>query len=244
MENVIMISRKRITTGVEGLDALIGGGLQQNKVFMICGEAGTGKTIFCLQYVLGGLQRGESAVYVSIDEKPSHLLEDAESLGWDLKKYMDQEQLAILDVTPYFTNVRTGKEKDIDARIVITDLSKQIRKLKATRLVIDPIAPLIFGQEATARLQEYIRSLIFSIEDNLKCTTLITSGIPSGTKKLSQYEVEEFVASGIIVLGINSLQGRRVRSVHVRKMRGTPIDLNDHIFEIMSQRGIVIREAI
>jgi len=239
-----MMSRKRIPTGVEGLDALIGGGLQQNKVFMICGEAGTGKTIFCLQYVLAGLQRGESAVYVSIDEKPDHLLEDAESLGWDLKKYIDLEQFAILDVTPYFTNLRTGKEKSIDARIIVTDLSKQLRKIKATRLVIDPIAPLIFGQEATAQLQEYIRSLIFSIEDNLKCTTFITSGIPSGTTKLSKYEVEEFVVSGVIVLGISSLQGRRVRALHIRKMRGTPIDLNDHIFEIIPQRGIVIREAI
>jgi circadian clock protein KaiC len=239
-----MMSRKRITTGVEGLDALIAGGLQQDKVFMVGGEAGTGKTILCLQYVLAGLQRGENAVYVSIDEKPSHLLEDAESLGWDLKKYIDMGQFAILDVTPYFTNLRTGKEKSIDVRVVVTDLSKQIRKIKATRLVIDPIAPLIFGQEATAQVQEYIRSLIFSIEDNLKCTTIITSGIPSGTARLSQYEVEEFVVSGIIVLGVTSLQGRRVRGLHIRKMRGTPIDLNDHIFEIMPQRGIVIRESI
>jgi circadian clock protein KaiC len=239
-----MSSRKRIPTGVEGLDALIAGGLQQDKVFMVGGEAGTGKTILCLQYVLAGLQRGENAVYVSIDEKPSHLLEDAESLGWDLQKYIDMGQFAILDVTPYFTNLRTGKEKSIDVRVVVTDLSKQIRKIKATRLVIDPIAPLIFGQEATAQVQEYIRSLIFSIEDNLKCTTIITSGIPSGTARLSQYEVEEFVVSGIIVLAVTSLQGRRVRDLHIRKMRGTPIDLNDHIFEIMPQRGIVIRESI
>jgi circadian clock protein KaiC len=240
----MMSSRKRIPTGVEGLDDLIAGGLQQDKVFMVGGEAGTGKTILCLQYVLAGLQRGENAVYVSIDEKPSHLLEDAESLGWDLQKYIDMGQFAILDVTPYFTNLRTGKEKSIDVRVVVTDLSKQIRKIKATRLVIDPIAPLIFGQEATAQVQEYIRSLIFSIEDNLKCTTIITSGIPSGTARLSQYEVEEFVVSGIIVLAVTSLQGRRVRDLHIRKMRGTPIDLNDHIFEIMPQRGIVIRESI
>jgi circadian clock protein KaiC len=56
------MSRPRILTGVEGLDSLIGGGLQQNKVFMICGEAGTGKTVLCLQYVLAGLLRGENAV--------------------------------------------------------------------------------------------------------------------------------------------------------------------------------------
>jgi circadian clock protein KaiC len=236
--------RKRISTGIEGLDSLISGGLQQNKVYLVSGEAGTGKTIFCLQYVLAGIAHGENAVYVSIDEKPSHILEDAESLGWDLKKHIDEKKVALLDVTPYFTNVRTGKEKTVEVRDIVTDLTKRIKEIKATRLVIDPIAPLIFGQEATAQIQEYIRSLIFSIDDNLKCTTLITSGIPSGTSRLSQYEVEEFVVSGIIVIGVSRVQERRVRTLYVRKMRGTPTDLNDHVFEILPQRGIVIREAV
>jgi circadian clock protein KaiC len=139
--------------------------------------------------------------------------------------------------------VRLGKEKTIDVRQVVTDLTKQVRKVKAKRLVIDPIAPLIFSTEATIQVQEYIRSLIFSIEDNLQCTTLITSGIPSGTSMLSQYQVEEFVVSGIIMLGVSSLQKRRVRTLYIRKMRGTKTDLDDHIFEILPQRGIVIREA-
>lgn len=236
--------RSRVATGIDGLDNLISGGLPRNKVFLVSGEAGTGKTIFCLQYVLAGVTRGENAVYVSIDEKPSHLLEDADSLGWDLRKYVDEKKISLLDVTPYFTNVRVGKEKGIDVRTAVTDLTKHVRQIKAQRLVIDPIAPLIFGQEATAQVQEYIRSLIFSIEDNLQCTTLVTSGIPSGTTRLCQYEVEEFVVSGIIVLGVRSLQGRRVRTLHIRKMRGTPTDLNDHVFEILPQRGILIREAM
>ncbi len=236
--------RSRISTGIEGLDSLISGGLQQNKVYLISGEAGTGKTIFCLQFTLAGIAHGENTVYVSIDEKPNHILEDAESLGWDLKKHIDEKKIALLDVTPYFTNVRTGKEKTVEVRDIVTDLTKQIKEIKATRLVIDPIAPLIFGQEATAQIQEYIRSLIYSIDDNLKCTTLITSGIPSGTSRLSQYEVEEFVVSGIIVIGVSRVQERRVRTLYVRKMRGTPTDLNDHVFEILPQRGIVIREAV
>lgn len=241
---MVQAVRRRIPTGIDGLDDLIGGGLQQDKVFLVSGESGTGKTTFCLQYVLAGMPRGENAVYVSIDEKPSHLLEDAESLGWDLREYVDAKKISFLDVTPYFSNVRVGKGKAPDVNVVVSDLTKQIRKIQATRLVIDPIAPLIFGEEKSIQVQEYIRSLIFSIEDNLRCTTLITSGIPSGTSKLCQYEVEEFVASGIIVLGVSNLQGRRVRSLYIRKMRGTPTDLNDHIFEILPKRGIVVREAI
>ena len=235
--------RPRMLTGIDGLDNLLSGGLQQNKVFLVSGEAGTGKTTFCLQYALAGVARGENVVYVSIDEKPSHLIEDAESLGWDLKKCVDEKKITLLDVTSHFANARMGKEQAIDVRSIVTDLTKHVRQIKAQRLVIDPIAPLIFSQEATAQIREYIRGLIFSIEDNLQCTTIITSGIPSGTTRLCQYEVEEFVVSGIIVLGVSSLQARRVRTLYIRKMRGTPTDLNDHIFEILPERGIVIREA-
>jgi circadian clock protein KaiC len=73
--------RLRVPTGGDGLDNLLSGGLQQNKVFLVSSQAGTGKTILCLQYVLAGAAHGENAVYVFIDEKPSHLLDDAESLG-------------------------------------------------------------------------------------------------------------------------------------------------------------------
>ena len=234
--------RSRIATGIDGLDDLIAGGLQRDKVYMVSGEAGTGKTIFCLQFVLKGIAQGENAVYVSIDEKPAHLLEDADSLGWDLRKYVEERNIGLLDVSPHFTQVRFGKEKTIDVRTLVGELTKHVRQVGAQRLVLDPIAPLIFGQESTAYIQEYIRSLIFSIEDNLRCTTIITSGIPSGTAALCQYGVEEFIVSGIIVLGITNLSGRRVRTLFVRKMRGTPTDLNDHIFEILPRRGIVIRE--
>ena len=60
--------RPRASTGIEGLDSLIGGGLRQSKVYLVSGEAGTGKTIFCLQYVLAGMPRGEHAVYVPIKD--------------------------------------------------------------------------------------------------------------------------------------------------------------------------------
>ncbi len=52
-------ARLRIPTGIEGLDAHISGGIPENKVYMISGEAGTGKTIFCLQFVLAGIARGK-----------------------------------------------------------------------------------------------------------------------------------------------------------------------------------------
>lgn len=233
---------RRISTGIEGLDQLIGGGFIANKVYLISGESGTGKTVFGLQYLYYGLIIGESGIYISGDEKPSHLIVDAESVGWDFGKYVHERKLGLLDVSPHFAKLRSGKTKHVDVRTVVTDLAKHVKAMNAKRIVIDPIAPLIFGQECTACVQEYVRNLIFAIEDNLQCTILITSGIPSGTSALSRYGVEEFVAEGVIVLDFGIRDSQRVRTLFIRKMRSTPTDLNDHVFEILPHRGIVIKE--
>lgn len=232
----------RIPTGVEGLDRLIGGGFLNGKVYLISGETGTGKTIFGLQYIYSGLIRGENGIYVSGDEKPSHILVDAASLGWDFDKYVKERKLGLLDVSANFADIRAGKAKDVDVRTVVADLTKHVKSIGAKRLVIDPIAPLVFEDENLARVQEYVRNGVFAVEDNLGCTIVITSGIVSGTSALSFFGVEEFVTEGVILLGMDKRDGQRVRTLFIRKMRSTATDLNDHTFEILPNKGIVIRD--
>jgi circadian clock protein KaiC len=195
-----------------------------------------------LQYLYRGFIQGESGIYVSGDEKPVHLVVDAESLGWDFGQYVQERKLGLLDVASHFADLRAGKAKDVNIRTVVADLTKHVKSIGAKRIVIDPIAPLVFGQESSAYVREYVRSLIFAIEDNLQCTILITSGILSGTSALSHYGVEEFIAEGVIVLGMGCRAGQRVRTFFIRKMRSTPTDLDEHIFEILPSRGIVIKE--
>lgn len=239
-----MARRARVTTGVEGLDSLIEGGLQERKSYLVCGEPGTGKTIFGLQFLRTGLEAGEPGVYVSIDEKPAHVLEDAQALGWDLGPHLERQRLLILDASPYFTNLRLGKEREIEVRQVVADLGKQVRAQGAKRLVIDPVAPLVSRVDSQASILEYVRSLIFSLEDNVGCTTLLTSHIAPGSERLSQFGVEEFIVSGIILLRIVRTQSRFIRTLFVRKMRGTAVDLSEYSFDIVRNRGIVLRQAV
>ncbi len=240
----MVLTRARTATGIEGLDALIEGGFQERKSYLICGEPGTGKTTFCLQFLLQGLRQDEGGVYVSIDEKPAHLIEDADALGWELTPFLDRQQLLILDASPYFTNLRLGKEKEVDVRQIVADLNKHARTVGAKRLVIDPVAPLIFRTESQAGIMEYIRSLIFALDDNLGCTTLLTSHMATGSERLSQFGVEEFIVSGIVLLRIVRVQSRYIRTLFVRKMRGTAVDLSEYSFEIVRPRGIVLRQAV
>ena len=236
------MARARVPTGIEGLDEILQGGLPQGKSYLISGEPGTGKTTFSAQFILEGLKRGENGIYISVDEKPAHVVEDAESLGWDLRTPVEAGKLTLLDVSPYFNWVRQGKNNQIDTNEVIQDLSKQIRRINAKRLVFDSIVPLVLHRERVHDVQEFIRELIFSIDDNLGCTTLMTSHIWPGALGNAEHSVEEFLVSGVVQLRlVKAGEGRFKRALFVRKMRATPVELREFEFEIAHGRGVTLR---
>jgi circadian clock protein KaiC len=232
----------RISTGIVDLDPLIGGGFLAGKVYLVSGESGTGKTIFGLQFLHQGLIEGENGIYISGDEKPGHLVVDAESLGWNFRKYVEQKKLGLFDISPFFYGERSGKTAEVDVLTVVNALQKHVKEIGAKRIVIDTIAPLVYGQENLPYIQAYTKNLVSAIEDNLDCTAVITSGILSGSLSLSRYGVEEFVAEGVIVLAIDSFGCHHARTLSIRKMRSTYSDLKDHIFDIVPQRGIVLKD--
>jgi circadian clock protein KaiC len=235
---------EQIKTGIEGLDALLYGGIPQGRTCLISGEPGTGKTIFSLQFLLEGLQHGEKALYITIDEKPEHVLLDAESLGWSLRPFLDNGSLKILDVTGYFSTSKIGDYDGIDINQIIDDIMALVQSHGTQRLAIDPIAPLVFSGHSPVQVVEYIRRLIFTLETVPSCTTLLTSYVPVGSTKMSHHGIEEFAASGIILLRLVHLNHNVVRSIRVRKMRGTRIDLTEYSFEILPHRGFVLRQPI
>ncbi|NBV42039.1 recombinase RecA [bacterium] len=235
---------EKVTSGIEGFDQVLFGGFPQGRSYLVSGEPGAGKTIFTLQFLLEGLRQGEKAIYISIDERPEHVILDAEALGWPLNDYLKSDMFRIIDVTSYFSTSQMGDDAGIDINSIITDVLGFVREFNATRLVIDPIAPLIFSERHIPEVAEYIRKLIFAIEDNVGCTTLLTSYAPVGTDKVSHHGIEEFAASGIIILKLDKLNNKFIRTVRVKKMRGTRVDLSEYSFEILPQRGIVLRQPV
>src|SRR4051794_33624512 len=84
----------RISTGVEGLDQLLGGGLPQTRVYLIEGDPGSGKTTLGLQFLRDGLANGEKVLYVTLSETTSELKGVAASHGWTL------DGMAIHELSP------------------------------------------------------------------------------------------------------------------------------------------------
>lgn len=233
---------ERVKTGIAKLDKLLGGGLLKNKVFLVTGEAGCGKTIFCLQFIFEGLKRGESAIYVAVEEKPEDVLEDASAMGWDLGQYVRAGKLIMLDASPYLSKVGEGKE--IDVRRMMSDLSRHARENNARRLVIDPLGYLVdHATSSRVDKREYIRDLVFSLESSLGCTVLIASPIPRGSAE-SPYGMGEFVVSGIFILAIDENGKKPRRVLSIRKMRETQVYLSRHFFDIKIKKGIVVGRSL
>ena len=230
----------RISTGILKLDEMIGGGFIKGRTYLIAGETGCGKTIMSIQYILHGLKNGEHCVYVSIDERIENVLSGVTSLGWDLYEYVKQGKLIPLELRLKTEDLKHGKE----AKAFINTISKYTKGTPITRLVLDPISALAQGAGDLLWVREYIREIVAYLEEILGCTTLVTCDIPTGSKSLSRYGVEEFLASGIIVLGLRRIGGKFIRTIYIRKMRWSQIDTTIYTFDIVPGKGIVIGEPL
>ncbi len=235
---------KRISTGILGLDSLLDGGLLPNRSYLITGEAGTGKTTACMQYLLTGLKQGEKAIYVTVDERPAEILHSAASLDWDLQHYVQAKSLVILDASPYFSG-RAGSvaEKGGDLQKIVSDLAAYAKRMEALRLVVDPLTPLIISGESPGRIQELARAFIHLIQSNLTTTNLFTAHLPRRSDQDLTYGIEEFLAAGVFVLRVNHIDGRFVRTLQVKKMRGTAVAPDEYQFDIAAGRGITLISA-
>lgn len=219
----------RTSTGVAGLDRLIEGGFPANRAVLLCGGPGTGKTTFGLQFLHEGLERGEPGIFVSLDEKPRHLIDDAARQGLALEPALDAGALTVLDAAPYFTASR-GKgwtRPGIDARQVAADLQQQVRKLAARRVVVDTMTTLVPPDMDGAHAHDYLRSLVQSLEDNLGCTLLITCrgrrDEPQATCRSLRY-----LASGVLELRLRHHDSALTRTLRLLKMRGTAFEPADY----------------
>ncbi len=232
---------KRVATGIVGLDAILQGGLLPNRSYLVGGEAGTGKTAACLQFLLAGLTQGEKAIFVTVDERPTEILQSAAALNWDLERYVQEKSLVILDASPYFGK-RAGAagEKNIDLTRIISDLGGYAKRMNTTRVAIDPITPLFLSSDSIVHIQENARSLVHLIQSHLTTTNLLTSQLPSRSDHDLTGSIEEFVVAGVIILKLALGNGQFQRTLSIKKMRGTAVQPAELPFKIVTDKGLVL----
>jgi circadian clock protein KaiC len=234
------MANERISTGIAGLDALLDGGFNRGRTYLFAGDAGTGKTIACLQFVESRLKDGDKAVYVTVDERPSEILESAAALGWNLQSYIQDKQLIILDAAPYF-GARGGGEKGIDPQKIVADLGNYVRRLGATQLIIDPITPFILPPDPTSPPQDQARSLIQLLQTQIGVTNVVTAQrCPDGVSNNIDVRIEEHLAAGVFIFKTTESAIGCERTVTIKKMRGVAVAPIKHMFTLERDHGIVM----
>jgi len=269
----------RTTIGVEGIDALIEGGIPNGAAILISGEPGTGKSVLCLQFLLAGIREGEPGVYASSD-LPGRVYETAASLGWDLRGAVEDgyarviqlgasaspsASLAVDEETddrqppasmsgahevddtpggPPFGDAPAGSAPGtarLDAVAASQAVVAAVEEVGAHRIVLDrPALPAAGTNEDAV---PYVAELLRRTLSITHCTTLLTGQRNHDAPGYTRLGIEEQIVDGIIDLSIVERDGRRYRTLSIRAMHGTAIDMDDRPFGIMKGRGIVFGES-
>lgn len=225
----------RISTGITGLDALLDGGFIKGRSYLLAGDTGTGKTTACLQFVVSVLARGEKALYVTVDERPADILASAASFSWDLQPHIQGKSLVILDAAS-----GSATEKGIDPQKMVADLSSYAKSLGASVLIIDPITPLLMPTNPAIPVQVQARALLQLIQAHLSTTNLFTSHDARAKDQDAAVGTEQFLATGVLVLKATGTNGRPERTLHIKKMRYTPVNPGEYPFTLVQNEGIVL----
>ena len=168
--------------GISQLDEALGGGLEPGTTWLLEGLPGGGKSLLALHFIAEGLARGEGGLFISASEPPARLLRAAARNWPTLEAAINQQQFAILDPSPFFTELRLGMQSDKKRQQTlwneiwrfVQDVARQSRNLNARRIVIDPVSPLLLAFTNEMELWDIAQMLVSTLDHNLGATTLLT----------------------------------------------------------------------
>ncbi len=227
---------ERISSGIEGLDVVLQGGLFRGASYLVVGDVGTGKTILSLQWLLDGLRRGERVLYITMAESEKQLHHNVKGLGWDL------EGILIKDFSPEASELNHIGDYEILFPSEVEEepfwqrVYQAVNEVRPSRLVLDSVT--VF-HDLSANEYSFRRRLIAFIKYLLDrgCTTLFLAD----AREVKSLVSISMAVDGIFRLHLKLSSGHFVASrlLEVLKFRGSDFISGYHPFRITSG-GIVL----
>ncbi|MFW9961143.1 MAG: ATPase domain-containing protein [Candidatus Thorarchaeota archaeon] len=229
---------ERVKTGIPGLDELIEGGFPRGDTILIAGKAGTGKSILATQFIYKGVtEYNEPGVLVTLEEPPNLIKRNMLRFGMDLEKLEKEGMISIVDLSPSkeATPATIGEYPSFDLSGLQAIIMNHVKKINATRVVLDTLSIMAYK----FRSRDILREEFFKLAANITrsgCTLLITSEIPAQETGLGVFDIEAFLASGVIVLYNEKISDTsRSRSIEVLKLRGSKHSSRIHSMRITDE---------
>ncbi len=231
---------EKIPSGIEGFDIISMGGIPKNKMTLISGTPGSGKTIFCTQFLVGGIiTSNEPAVFVTFEESPEDIIINMEHFGWDIQHYLDASLWKFVDVSPRIDEDFLIRG-NYDLSGLIVRIKSAVEKIRAKRVVLDSISVLFNKYPDTDIIRKEIIRLK-SLLKSLYVTSLITSEryeeLGGGS---SHYDVLDFVSDNVIIFKNSMFEEYRRRTIEIMKYRGAAHKKGQHSFTIKNNKGIIV----
>lgn len=220
---------EKVKTGIPGLDKILQGGMVKGNTILVSGMAGAGKTIFCSQYLWQGLKEGENCLFLTFEELPKDIKEEAKLFGWDFEKYEDKGKFFIKYTDPF---KQKGEE--------FYWLRDEIERNSISRIALDSTSVLSLYYDDPYEVRRTLFKLVKSLKQTGTTAVLTTEAPQQG---VSRYDVEEYVVDGVIALYLTGLGEKGYRSIQVRKMRKSPHSMKTHQFDI-TDKGLKIKESV
>jgi len=215
-----------VQTGIAGLDDILAGGLPRNRLFLLQGDPGVGKTTAALQFLLKGAASGERGLYVTLSETREELEAVAGSHGWSLEA-VEVYELAVVDETSK-GDYTLFHPSEVELNETTEGVLQVVDRLKPSRVVFDSLSELRLLARDPLRYRRQILALKqFFI--GRECTVLLLDDRSSGPSDLQL----ESIAHGVIDLEQSSPDyGAERRRLRVKKMRGVKFRGGYHDFKI------------
>lgn len=220
---------KKISTGIAGLDEMLGGGFPEGRIILVCGGPGTGKTIFSFQFLVEGAKGGEKGVYITLEEPLELVKTNISSFGWEFDRYCKEKRLKLLDSNEVAYGVSPEKTS-------LEHIFKEIKDFKAGRIVIDPINSITLHQTSASKKRQEIAQIFKKLRGS-NLTAVITM---EDSSLKSDFYMEEYLADGVILLAKTIDQKYKlIKTIRIEKMRGTRHDEQPRRYEI-TDKGLTV----
>ncbi|SFR99821.1 KaiC domain protein, AF_0351 family [Halomicrobium zhouii] len=225
----------RIDLGIAGLDAMIQGGVPARHLIVAIGSAGTGKTTFGLQFLHHGLEQGENAIFVTLEQSHGDIMATADEWDWEFEAYEEDGHLAVVDLDP----VEMANSLD-NIRGELPDL---VEEFDADRLVLDSVSLLEMMYDDQARR----RTEVFDFTRALKragVTTMLTSEASESNPYASRHGTIEYLTDAVFVLKYVRSENQETRlAVEIQKIRNANHSRETKPYEITTDGISVYQQA-